>query len=383
MCESFPVSTPTAVRATSLYVVHLTVWSGVNVGSAMTSTWQQSSANEGVTTACVHGLAVMRRSALRAVGGVGIVAAGLAVAGLGTGPRHLEIVHQTVTIPSLPPAWEGLRIAHLSDFHVGERNVSKPMLLRARRAVEAWQPDIVAFTGDYFHDGRMVPDDGLFGNWSARIGTFAVLGNHDVRAGEAACAQIIARLEAGGVTLLRNSALALEREGQSIWIAGVDDPHTWHSDVEQAFAGVPPAQDVLLLLAHSPAVIRDVPLGRVRLTLCGHTHGGQVRVTRSGQIPGLKVVRRLVRDTMLRNEPQVFRGWHWLRGGLLLVSNGVGVSRVPARLFSRPQVHLLELTAQGQNLGRGCDDPQRYLCRSGGVRFRISTRLTSLRSATN
>lgn len=344
--------------------------------SLMTSRRQQSSDRAAVTIPRGSAHGSRRRGALRAAEGLGIVAAGVAVAALGTGPRHLEIVRETVVIPDLPPAWEGLRVAHLSDFHVGERNVSRPMLLRARSAVEAWQPDMVAFTGDYFHDGRMVPDHDLFANWRAGIGTFAVLGNHDVRAGDAACEQIIARLEAGGVTLLRNTALALERDGQTVWIAGVDDPHTWRSDVAQACAAVPHEQDLLLLLAHSPAVMREVPLGRVRLTLCGHTHGGQVRVTRSGRIPGLKVVRRLLRDTLSRNEPQVFRGWHWLQGGLLLVSNGVGVSRVPARMFSRPQVYLLELTAHGADSGYGCDDPRRYVRRSAGGRRAAATPAT-------
>ncbi|HMM41356.1 MAG TPA: hypothetical protein PKA95_05595, partial [Thermomicrobiales bacterium] len=84
------------------------------------------------------------------------------------------------------------------------------------------------------------------------------------------------QLDAGKVRLLRNDAIQLQLRGRDAWIAGVDDPFTFRDDVATALGKVPDNAEALLLLAHSPAVVRELPVGRARLVLAGHTHGPAV-----------------------------------------------------------------------------------------------------------
>lgn len=102
-----------------------------------------------------------------------------------------------------------------------------------------------------------------------------------------------------------------------------------------------------------------MPVGRARLVLAGHTHGGQLRVVRSGRVPLAATVRRLTGEPP-KNDPPFHRGCHWIRGAVVVVSNGLGVTRVPVRLFTRPQVVLLELTRAGVE-GDACDVASRYV----------------------
>ncbi|HMM43355.1 MAG TPA: metallophosphoesterase, partial [Thermomicrobiales bacterium] len=96
-------------------------------------------------------------------------------------PRWLETVQLRVGVPSLPPVWEGVRIAHLTDLHVGGAGVRLDMLWRARRIAEAFAPDIIAITGDFYDHGRPVSDGGLLAGWPAASAVVGVLGNHDLR----------------------------------------------------------------------------------------------------------------------------------------------------------------------------------------------------------
>jgi predicted MPP superfamily phosphohydrolase len=274
-------------------------------------------------------------------------------------PRWLEVVRLRVAVPGLAPFWDGLRVAHLTDFHAGGRGVSGSMLWDARRAVDDFAPDLIALTGDFYAEGVPVAVDGLFTNWPVGVPVLAVLGNHDFRGGAAGLAAIVSELQHGGVRLLRNEAVGISLRGIDAWIVGVDDAHTWQADDARAFRMLPDGAEALLYLTHSPAAARTMPIGRARIVLAGHTHGGQMRLTRSGNIPLTATLRRLLRQTP-KNDPSHHRGSHWVRGSLLLISNGLGVSVLPLRLLTRPQVLLVELTRAGSS-GDACDDAARYV----------------------
>jgi predicted MPP superfamily phosphohydrolase len=275
--------------------------------------------------------------------------------------RWLEVVQLRIELPDLPERWTGVRIAHLSDFHVGANGTSMVMMADVKRAVARFEPDVVALTGDYYDQGVPIGSNDLFANWPTGAQIFAVLGNHDFRGSGKQLAAVIAELEAGGAVVLRNEARAFSLRGATAWVVGVDDPFTWRADETRAFAMLPSTAPALLMLAHSPAAISAIPVGRVGLMLAGHTHGGQVRVLTSGRIPFVRVIRRL-RGTPPRRESSAFRGMHWPRGALVVISNGLGVTKLPLRVRTRPQLILIELAPAASD-GLACDDAKRYVHR--------------------
>jgi predicted MPP superfamily phosphohydrolase len=274
-------------------------------------------------------------------------------------PRCLRVERLRLALPGLPDAWRGVRIAHLTDLHAGARGVALPMLLKARQAALDFKPDIVALTGDYYHDGRRVLAPGLYASWPDSAQVFAVLGNHDYRAGAEALAEVERELADGGARLLRNTALEFELRGLAAWVVGVEDPFTLRADERLAFKQLPPGAEALLYLSHSPAGVDEMPAGGARLTLSGHTHGGQLRLLPSGRTPGLGLLRRLL-GAGPRRETTLYRGRHWRRGTLLVISDGLGLSQLPARFRTRPTVLLLELDSTPVS-GVACDDAARYV----------------------
>jgi predicted MPP superfamily phosphohydrolase len=274
-------------------------------------------------------------------------------------PRWLRVVRLHIAVPALPAAWEGVRIAHLTDFHAGGPGVPTELLWRARRAALDFQPDVIALTGDFYHDGQPVDTGGLWRDWPDGVPVVAALGNHDYRGGEDNLTALLAELSAAGVRVLRNTVECIQLRGRSAWVVGVEDPYTFRADEVAAFAALPAGEEALLYLAHSPAVITTLPVGRARLVLSGHTHGGQIRLLPSGRVPLLGLLRRVI-ATGPRREAPVFRGWHWRRGAVLLISDGLGLSQIPARFRTRPEVLLIELTTASLD-GPDCDVVDRYV----------------------
>ncbi|MCO5175685.1 MAG: metallophosphoesterase [Thermomicrobiales bacterium] len=274
-------------------------------------------------------------------------------------PSWLETVRLRVAVPGLPAELDGLKVAHLSDAHAGGPGVTLDLLWKARRIAEAYQPDIIALTGDFYHQGQPVPDGDLLGEWPESAVVLAVLGNHDLRGTRAELDTVLSRLEVGRVRLLRNEAARITLRGCDLWVAGVDDPYSQQADISRACADVPDEEDVLLLLAHSPAIVNDLPTGRVRLVLSGHTHGGQIRLLPSGRVPFQNLLRQLNHEPP-RNDPPFYRGIHWVKGGVVVISTGLGMSEWPLRFLTRPQVILIELS-QPATVGPDCDEVDRYV----------------------
>ncbi|MEX1158260.1 MAG: metallophosphoesterase [Thermomicrobiales bacterium] len=294
------------------------------------------------------------------IGSVATLAGAVAAYATWIAPRWLEIVRIKVAVPALPNEWIGLRIAHLSDFHAGG-GVPLDLLRRAKAIALGDEPDIVALTGDFYNGGQVRDVGDLFSDWPGAESVVAVLGNHDHRGPQADQERLLDELSRAGVEVLGNRAINLPVRGLPAWIVGVDDPFSWKMDEEQAFSELPTEADALLYLAHSPVAATTLPVGRVRLMLAGHTHGGQVRLVPDGRIPFVSLARRL-RGAPQRPDPELHRGLHWVRGAVLIISNGLGVSKLPWRFRTRPQVVLIELE-RASSYGPACDDARRYVRR--------------------
>jgi len=233
----------------------------------------------------------------------------------------------TFRIPGLDPAHDGLRIAQLSDIHVGPRT-SPDIIRRAIAEANRFAPDLVVLTGDYVSRRRSEVEGmrALLGGLAAP--TVAVLGNHDVWVDPRGAA---AALRAHGYEVLENAWTRIRLRGAPFTVVGVGDHLTGHDDVHAATRGLRggPAP---LVLAHGPKTAdRLGGLGRPLLCLSGHTHGGQINVP---------VLTPLLLASI--HEPYV-RGLYTFGDVQLYVNRGLGMSGIAVRLNSPAEVTLATL----------------------------------------
>lgn len=254
--------------------------------------------------------------------------------------RWIEVTRHHVPVSGLSPSLDGLRIVHLSDLHTDAYSTPQWME-RVVRTVNALEPDLIVFTGDLVtHEpGFIAPCvDGLAG-LQARLGVFAVLGNHDHWAGAQRLATELGHL---GIEVLFNRSVRLARPGHAgepLWLIGVDDPHLKRARLDLALEGVSePGPRVLL--AHSPDIIEEAA-GRVDLILMGHTHGGQVCFPLVGPLFGA---------TRRASSRPFLAGLRRAGTTTCFTNRGLGTVLMPIRFNCRPEVAVLTL---GSEPGRG------------------------------
>lgn len=249
----------------------------------------------------------------------------LTIAGSGVGQTYrFEVVRQALRVPALS---RPLSVAVLSDLHYGP--FIRDGSVRAWvEATNAEKPDAVLLTGDIVDrlaSTSIRPLLGLLGTLRAPLGVFAVLGNHDHL--RFPSTEVFRRaLERVGICVLHNTGRVLRKD---VYLAGVDDLRHGRPDLAAALAQRPPGT-ACILLSHNPDVLPEVP-AQVDLTLCGHTHGGQVRLPLFGPIV-----------TSSAFGERFVMGWVSgpARG---YVTRGLGVTAVPLRWNCPAELTLVEL----------------------------------------
>jgi uncharacterized protein len=234
-----------------------------------------------------------------------------------------------IAIPGLPTAFDGFRVAQISDLHCGPF-ASGARVDRWVAAVNRLGADLVAVTGDLIASGpAFVPVVAAsLGKLRARDGVFASMGNHDYFTdGE----EMVGALEGAGLTLLRNRGVEVRRDGAAIYVAGVDDTWTRRHDLDKALAGRPPEMPVVLL-AHDPVLFPDAASRGVDLTLSGHTHGGQIGVPFLAKRFNLARVMTRFTTGLYRSGPST-----------LYVNRGLGSTGLPVRIFVPAEIAVLTL----------------------------------------
>lgn len=251
----------------------------------------------------------------------------------------LEVNTYTLTSSALPDAFDGYRIAHVSDLHNAELGDGNERLLAMLREAK---PDMIAITGDMIDSRKTDVAVALaFAEEAVQIAPcYYVTGNHEARVSEYDDLKV--GLEACDVIVLENARVQIEVSGEFITILGVDDP-SFHTDylfgddaavISSTLAEIRTEADgFTVLLSHRPEVFDTYVASGMNLVLSGHAHGGQFR---SPFLGGL----------VAPNQgffPEYDSGLYTEGGTNMIVSRGIGNSILPFRFNNRPEVILIEL----------------------------------------
>jgi uncharacterized protein len=238
---------------------------------------------------------------------------------------------ETVDVPlrRLPPELDGLRIAHLSDFHLGLPSRGTLAVRRAVDWVEERQPDLTAITGDLVSRRRGEP---LLRELLERLPRcYAVLGNHDYAVSKDPFSQEVRLDDLRPARLLADDAETIDLRGRKVQVVGAD-PRSYRIGRARPERLADPDAELRILLCHFPQVIDLLEPGVFDLVLAGHLHAGQIAVP----YPGGKLRLSHIRWTYVE-------GLYERPGGTLHLSAGLGTTFVPFRFFARPAAYELVL----------------------------------------
>ena len=236
--------------------------------------------------------------------------------------RRIAVRQHSVSLPHLPPAFDGFTLLQLSDLHID----AAPDFAAA--LIETVQPltyDLCVLTGDYRSRTFGRVDDTVAGLAALRPhlrGTpHAVLGNHDT-------IRLVPPMEALGYRFLINECVAVERGGAAIFLAGIEDAHDYRlADFARATAPIP-AGAASILLSHSPVAYRHAAHAGFDLMLSGHTHAGQVCLPGGVPVFTARTPRRVARGA-------------WRHHAMVgYTAAGSGTSLIDVRLNCPPEVTL-------------------------------------------
>jgi len=288
---------------------------------------------------------VSRRGLLKAglgLAGFGVMMPSTAAYAAAEAANDLVVTHYRLS----PPGWRKghrITITAIADIHAGGPNMGIARVRQVVDAAQALNSDLIVVLGDYFATHRFVTERVPAAAWSAELarlraplGVYAILGNHDWWYSLDAVRGAFANIP---IPLMENDARLIGKEGERFWLAGLGDqlahqlgPGTFRGvdDLPGTLARVTTG-DPLILLAHEPDIFVEVP-ERVALTIAGHTHGGQIRLPLVPPVwaPSAYGAR--------------FAYGHIVeRGRHMIVSGGLGCSKVPLRLGVPPELVRIEL----------------------------------------
>ena len=243
----------------------------------------------------------------------------------------LRITQNEIVSPRVPAAFNGFRILHLSDLHT---DMSEEAMRCLSDLLPGLEYELCVLTGDYRGKTFGAFDLCLAGMAAVREAltgpVYAVLGNHDT-------IRMVPALEAMGIQMLLNECVAIERCGERIHLAGIDDAHFYKVDNIEKAAHTILHDGFSILLSHTPEIYRQAAHAGFDLLLSGHTHGGQICLP--GGIP-------MTLDSVL---PRAFGSGAWRYGRMAgYTSAGAGCSIVPVRFNCPPEITVHHLRSEKQ-----------------------------------
>jgi predicted MPP superfamily phosphohydrolase len=264
-----------------------------------------------------------RRAALKGMLATAVGAVTGAAAYGGAYERHrIGVTEETIRVKGLSPAWDGRRIALLTDIHHSAL-VPAADVVRAVSLANAQNPDLIVLGGDYVTNADrdfMEPVAELLAPLRAPLGVYAILGNHDDDR------EMPAALTRHGIEVLRDRSARVSVRREGIELAGI---RFWTRGSVRVGEAIEKTRDPIILLAHDPRRLAEASTLGVTAVLSGHTHGGQV------VLPGLGA-------PAARKFP-VTEGLARMADTTLFVSRGVGTVYLPVRINCPPEVAVITL----------------------------------------
>jgi predicted MPP superfamily phosphohydrolase len=242
----------------------------------------------------------------------------------------LRFMRFEVPIPALEPKLAGLRIAHLSDFHLGLRSRGTAAVMSAVNWAALRDPDLVLVTGDLLSRPR---GEKLLRGLLDQLGDrcYVVLGNHDVEHSRDPFSRTVGLRDLAPATLLVDESVTVDFHGRRVQLVGVD-PRSYRQRRARPWELVDADADLRILLCHYPYILDTLPPGAFQLVLAGHMHDGQISLP----LPGGKL--RLANPRARYSSGLYERAGTWMH-----VSPGLGTTFVPFRFFARPEATELVL----------------------------------------
>lgn len=242
---------------------------------------------------------------------------------------RLRVKCKPLAMPGFPPAFVGLRIAHLSDLHVGSFT-SPERIARWLAKLRKTPFDVAVITGDLISSGQQFhyATASVIASLECPLGVFVVSGNHEVGPD---AEPLMTLLREKGIYVLHNESVTVNYHGEPLAIAGVQDIATGQTNLRASLGsthGLP-----VVLLAHNPSVFSDAAEQGVALTMSGHTHGGQIAVP------------LLARWLNLTRMTQPYTLGIYRRGQTtLVVSGGMGCTGLAIRVGVVPEITIWEVS---------------------------------------
>jgi len=267
---------------------------------------------------------------------------------------NVKIESVNLRFPNLPPAFNNFKIVLISDLHTSFW-VGEDYLMRVVDKVNHLEKDLVVITGDIITGAvndfwkKWLP--GSKRDYTAMVSRvlghlqagkkLAVLGNHDQWDGLETEKRLVDELGKIDIPFLRNTSIPITRSQENLYVAGIDD--VWFTyDLAKALSAAPP-EAFKILLSHSPDIMSDVKKEmRIDLTLCGHTHGGQLA------IPYLSH-----HFLPIDNPSRYMAGLVKEPYGYTYVNRGIGTLVFPFRLGAPPEITHIRLVSGAAALGEG------------------------------
>ncbi len=240
--------------------------------------------------------------------------------------NSLKIEEISIKLKRLPRSLDGFRLVHLSDIH----HSPFTEIEHIKRAVEMANllaPDMFVLTGDYVsHETEYInPMAEVLGTLRSEFGTFACLGNHDHWTD---ADLVTSSLRNEKIVVMINEGLRFSARDTSFWLAGVDDYMVGKTDLKAALRGSFP-DEMKMLLAHNPVIIRRAARSGVDLMLSGHTHGGQIKIREEEK--RILPKRRFKNGLYRRKDTQIY------------ITRGIGTVVLPIRYQCPPEISLIKL----------------------------------------
>ena len=265
-----------------------------------------------------------------------ITLSGVAFAGASYGAfarDNYEIITEKLFIKNLPPAFHNFTITLISDIH-SSIFMPKEDMKRYAAAVNDVRSDMIVVTGDFVNsmEEEVYPFAEAFVDLNAQYGVFGCLGNHDYFANVNVVAKEVNQC---GIRLLRNERIALEKNGEKIYLLGVDDFGKKVTATERFSQLVHNTESTIpkILLCHRPYFFEEASLNNIDVTLSGHTHGGQVVFAKIG---------RTIITPALVASPYVW-GLYKKNNAQMYVNRGLGTVAMPIRVNCPPEITKITL----------------------------------------